>query len=325
MKNTFKSLLLLSIFVFGIGYIYAWTGPTAPAPDKNVAAPLNVGANQQIKVGNLILGENILGNELAKLQVKGNVLIVGTTTIINGSQGAGKVLTSDANGVASWKTPAVQENITPPADLGPDFVYFSNKEIETSGSIPTAQTFCEGIASTNSYKKGYVVAYDDISGKDVFTCWLYGKTVFTSYKVCIDGTTKCVNTPNLNVVINHKRSTGYVTDTYVNQTALANWSSGKLVVGNNNITLKMGINYWNLWGDNGDADPVTCTQGVRDEIIFPDGSKLTTDDWMDTSINGYYTGYLTQSGIKYVWVRSSAWGDCAAVTGGRILKVTGVE
>ncbi|MEI7480442.1 MAG: DNA adenine methylase [bacterium] len=121
MKQTFRSLLIVSIFVFGVGYLYAWTGPTAPAPDKNVAAPLNVGENEQIKKGNLILGgDSLSGNGLAKLQVTGASLLNGKVTItanttdnpalvgkvftlMDGNEGAGKVLTSDNNGVATWK------------------------------------------------------------------------------------------------------------------------------------------------------------------------------------------------------------------------------
>ena len=41
-----------------------------------------------------------------KLDVAGNVKISGTLQIAGGTPGAGKVLTSNATGVASWETPA---------------------------------------------------------------------------------------------------------------------------------------------------------------------------------------------------------------------------
>jgi hypothetical protein len=373
MKNTIKSLIVLSMFVFGIGYLYAWTGPTAPAPDENVSAPINVGVSEQIKEGNLILGEDLLGgNGLAKLQVAGDTLLKGKLTLIDGTEGDGKVLTSDANGVTSWKEPVAPSNNVgnSPAAIvnfdgkncvigaescpirssrniskvvktavGSYTVYFTAPmngiDFVASGMTrftdsPTRTAIIEmdhGVLA-KEYIKIRVLGIDSglaLRDSDQVHLIVYDiSPMYTSYNVCIDGTTKCVNTTSLDVVINHKNSSGYWTDSFVNQVALGDRSKGKLVVGDNNIALKAGINYWNVWGDNGDADPGTCTQGVRDEIIFANGEKITTDDWTNV-VPGYLTGFLTKNNIKYVWNRSSGWSDCAAVNGGRILKVTGVE
>lgn len=43
----------------GIQLVQAWTGPSQPAPNGNVAGPLTVGATQQTKTGNLILGNDL--------------------------------------------------------------------------------------------------------------------------------------------------------------------------------------------------------------------------------------------------------------------------
>lgn len=56
MQNIFqslKTLLLAVILSIGVSYVYAWTGPTATAPDGNVSVPINVGATSQVKSGGL--------------------------------------------------------------------------------------------------------------------------------------------------------------------------------------------------------------------------------------------------------------------------------
>ncbi|MEI6058082.1 MAG: hypothetical protein WCQ60_03890, partial [bacterium] len=75
--------------------ISAWTGPTAPAPNGNVAAPLNASSSQQTKNGPLII--NYDGVYSPGLEVLGPIQIV------DGTQADGNVLTSDANGLASWQ------------------------------------------------------------------------------------------------------------------------------------------------------------------------------------------------------------------------------
>jgi len=75
---------------FGVSYAFATTGwqePTQAPPGGNTSAPVNVGTVDQVKESGL---------SLDKLAVFGQVVIQ------DGTEGAGKVLTSDANGVASW-------------------------------------------------------------------------------------------------------------------------------------------------------------------------------------------------------------------------------
>ncbi len=94
--SVFKALLIITLFFAGVPYIFAaWTGPDAAPPGNNVAAPINISSVDQDKAGGLSLG---------KLAVNGQVQIK------DGTQGAGKVLTSDVDGVASWVTPGSSGN-----------------------------------------------------------------------------------------------------------------------------------------------------------------------------------------------------------------------
>ncbi len=51
LKGTLIQVIVFATLLVGIQYIYAWTGPTASAPNNNVSAPLNVGGTEQKKLG----------------------------------------------------------------------------------------------------------------------------------------------------------------------------------------------------------------------------------------------------------------------------------
>ena len=56
MPNNIKTFAFLAILLLGASYASAlWQGPTQTPPGGNVAAPLNIGNNAQIKEGNLTL------------------------------------------------------------------------------------------------------------------------------------------------------------------------------------------------------------------------------------------------------------------------------
>jgi hypothetical protein len=102
-----KIIVLALALALGISYVSAagtWTGPTATPPGGNVDTPVNVGNNAQSKAGDLSVGAflaNLNSLFLGNVTI-GTTAAPATLTIKDGSQGAGKVLTSDANGVASW-------------------------------------------------------------------------------------------------------------------------------------------------------------------------------------------------------------------------------
>lgn len=111
MKKYLSTLTLIIGFLAGASALSAlaatstWTAPSAAAPNGNVAAPVNVGSVDQSKDGALTL--NFAGADQIGLKVLGQIQMV------DGSQGAGKVLTSDATGVATWQTTAGAYFVTP--------------------------------------------------------------------------------------------------------------------------------------------------------------------------------------------------------------------
>lgn len=98
--QTIKTIILALALSVGASYIYAWTGPTATAPGGNVPAPINVGSVDQVKTAGLGLN---------------SLLVNGPIQIKNGTEAAGKVLTSDANGVATWQVAAAASVPSTPA------------------------------------------------------------------------------------------------------------------------------------------------------------------------------------------------------------------
>jgi len=100
MKNIIqplKTIVLALVIGLGISYAMAWTAPTAPPPNENVPAPVNVGNETQYKAGLLGVGpfqtflDTYLATEGAKvgigttepqrqLQIYGPLPVVGLKT-----------------------------------------------------------------------------------------------------------------------------------------------------------------------------------------------------------------------------------------------------
>ncbi|HEY4499233.1 MAG TPA: hypothetical protein VJH94_04200 [Candidatus Paceibacterota bacterium] len=92
--DTGKIIALALALSIGVSYLFAWTGPTAPPPEGNVAAPVNVGSNAQAKLGGLSLGTTVLPVAPALLRVD-----------CPSGDCSGKVLTAVDNlGNAVWQT-----------------------------------------------------------------------------------------------------------------------------------------------------------------------------------------------------------------------------
>lgn len=78
---TFVSAFAIVLaFLFLAGIVYSWTDPTAPPPNNNVAAPINVGSTDQTK--DAALGVN-------GLAVFGNTLLSGSSRYLNWGSTAG--------------------------------------------------------------------------------------------------------------------------------------------------------------------------------------------------------------------------------------------
>lgn len=117
-KKLIIFLLVVSLVSFLSYYlVFAWDDPGSSPPNSNVEAPVNVGPLNQIKEGGLSVGSFVSRFGTILALDSGNVAIGVTTTsaklevagqvkITGGSPGTGKILTSDANGLASWQEPA---------------------------------------------------------------------------------------------------------------------------------------------------------------------------------------------------------------------------
>lgn len=98
--QTIKSLILSVIIILGVSYVYAWSTNQAAPTDANTQPPIDVGTTTQNKAGSLNLLQNltVAGDVTLDLSITGGELI-----ILDGNEGGGKVLTSDANGNVYWK------------------------------------------------------------------------------------------------------------------------------------------------------------------------------------------------------------------------------
>ncbi|HRZ51493.1 MAG TPA: hypothetical protein P5080_05770 [Candidatus Paceibacterota bacterium] len=122
--------ILAAVFVVSLVASAAWLDPGTTAPGGNVAAPINEGASNQSKTGNLNIGSGLkmwltkLGDSFSLNNNSGNPVLVvgqdgnigmgtdapgaklevaGQIKITGGSPGLNKVLVSDAGGLADWK------------------------------------------------------------------------------------------------------------------------------------------------------------------------------------------------------------------------------
>lgn len=102
MKTKFIALTVLVLgFLLGasaLSVLAQWSAPTQTPPAGNVPAPVNVGSSAQEKLGALSVNWMATGFSDIGLRFNGKI------QMIDGNQGAGKVLTSDANGVGTWQS-----------------------------------------------------------------------------------------------------------------------------------------------------------------------------------------------------------------------------
>jgi hypothetical protein len=96
-KNIIYPIVLAALMFTGVEFLNAWVSPKANPPLENISAPINGSAGSQVKKGSLGLGG---------LAVFGSSIFTGNVKIVDGTQGPGKILTSDAEGNASWKYPS---------------------------------------------------------------------------------------------------------------------------------------------------------------------------------------------------------------------------
>ncbi len=221
--------IIASLFLAGF-VVYAWTGPTqappnCPAGSPGCDAPINVGAGDQTFLGsktlwmkndetgvmNLRGAFNVRGLSQflsdavfdgkvgigtvtpgAKLEINGQVKITG------GLPGAGKVLTSDANGLGSWQINSWGKKVCKSDEFGKQCFPLVNKIGSTfyyinGSNIGTMQDGAIGC------KTGYVLTYAHPKGLTYYLSGTCGGQGYTNssqewHPYCIND----INDPNLN-------------------------------------------------------------------------------------------------------------------------------
>jgi uncharacterized protein YaiE (UPF0345 family) len=164
MLEYLKIIILTLVLIGGAASLKAWTGPTATPPNGNVAAPINVSNSLQTKLGSLILNAATPIQNTVGLAVFGTSTFNGEVVIADGTQGAGKVLTSDANGNTNWQTPASSNGLdTTPASYFYDLSIASGNNasiIKYIGLLsPGTYTFSGKITTTDGGGGGSVALF----------------------------------------------------------------------------------------------------------------------------------------------------------------------
>jgi hypothetical protein len=137
-----KVILLALILVAGAGYAKAWTGASQAAPNGNTPPPLNVGSAVQTKLGSLIINAAAPIQNAIGLTVFGTSTFNGAITVADGTQGTGKILTSDANGNAHW---AMGGGASGSGPLWSSAQYISNSQ----SASPYVYTFTHNLGTSN--------------------------------------------------------------------------------------------------------------------------------------------------------------------------------
>jgi len=141
--------------ILGLGIQYAmavWTvapgSPTnCPTGYPGCDAPINVSSSTQTKNGPLTV--NFAGIQQIGLKVLGNIQMV------DGNQGAGKILMSDANGVATWVSTSSLGIVG--NSSGSTFshtVILGPREVNTHGGPPFTWTIPDGVTMIRVHAVG---------------------------------------------------------------------------------------------------------------------------------------------------------------------------
>lgn len=156
LKKVLSNVLIFAIAVpVGLTLQYAladWSPAPGNPPSNNVPAPVNVGDSYQAKSGGLTLGASVASSSIP-LDVEGigyiQALILGkdsgsTFQYLDGNEGAGKVLTSDASGNATWQSSAAASGGIVLLDNPPTLVKLSSY---TADSWYTVSLGSDGVPS----------------------------------------------------------------------------------------------------------------------------------------------------------------------------------
>ncbi len=157
MQKKFLKIILLALLICGAVTSHAaWVGPTGVAPSGNIAPAIHTGSAQS-KSGSLTLTSGSLYTQGLRSYLDSyfdTKVGIGTTTpgaalevngqvkIDGGTPGAGKVLTSDAFGLASWVLPSSSQWTTSASNI-----YYNTGNVGIGIALPVAKLDVNGDGS----------------------------------------------------------------------------------------------------------------------------------------------------------------------------------
>ena len=151
--QSLKILILAIILSIGVSYVYAWTGPTATAPDGNVSAPINVSATSQVKSGglgvtNLIADSVTVGATANTSAITAPKFCIGTSCITVWPSGSSGTLTGNGstNYISKWTSASSLDNST----------IYDNGNVGIGTANPSYKLDVQGgdINASGVYRKG---------------------------------------------------------------------------------------------------------------------------------------------------------------------------
>jgi len=143
------------------------TDPTDPNYDAGCVAPINIGSSAQVKNGPLTL--NFDGIQQIGLKVLGQVQIV------DGNQGPGKILVSDASGIANWQAPS---SVSVPECVGEGLTHVipngDMSDTGKSGSNDNMEIYCRSGVARFCLSKEACPWRSSITSDDTDVCSMNG-------------------------------------------------------------------------------------------------------------------------------------------------------
>jgi len=281
MKSKILPSTLLALgFLVGAGALSAiagtWTAAPASGPTNgNVDAPINVGVLEQIKTGPLRVNTNTTINPIAEI----GLILGGKLQIVDGNQAAGKVLTSDANGVGTWQAAAGGANL---GNCQVQRGLVTGVLRDTAKNVTFASPFPAGIIptvviSSDASIDGQSTAYSFVSNvtNTGFTVAAQANTSIQYIAVgtnCSGGTGSTGNvTGQVNVIWKQKSNGGNAGELEIR---CANPTGNARCVTN---------------GVNSQFDRISCSDGNHISTYLKSDGISVNGEWATTNYDGYCT------------------------------------
>lgn len=159
MKSFLSISAIVVILAFG-AVLITYAGPCGAPGACNAPAPLNVSDSQQTKLGALFLNSSTSPMAVGLKVISGTSIFGGKVQIMDGTEGEGKILMSNASGTASWvPVSAVQNSDAPAASEGYYFggmfgngaTGYTNPLAGNTKSCPTGYSSYRVLGSADTY------------------------------------------------------------------------------------------------------------------------------------------------------------------------------